>query len=78
MDGRPPHPGWLRAPVQVGLILTGTVLLVGWLPLQGTAAGTGNPTIQPLDYPTLVTATLAAVWSTMAVWSACRWWRVRG
>lgn len=71
-------PGWLRAPVQVGLILGGTVLLVAWLPLQGTAAGTGNPTIQPLDYPVLVTVTLAVIGSAMAVWAGCRWWSARG
>jgi len=70
-------PGWSRAPAQVGLILSGTVLLVAWLPLQDTAAGTGNATIQPLDYPVLVAVTLAVIWSAMALWSARRRWRAR-
>jgi len=61
----------------VGLILSGTVLLVAWLPLQDTAAGTGKATIQPLDYPVLVAVTLAVIWSAMALWSARRWWRAR-
>ena len=60
------------APVQVGLLLTATVLVVAWLPLRGTAAGTGNPTIQPLDYPTAVTVTVAAIWAAMGVWVALR------
>ncbi len=71
-------PGWLRAPAQVGLILGGTVLLVAWLPLHGTATGTGNPTIQPLDYPVLVAVTLAGIASAMALWAGCRRWSARG
>lgn len=71
-------PGWAQAPMQVGLLLGGTVLLVAWLPLRGTAAGTGNATIQPLDYPQLVTVTLAAIASVMVLWAAYRWRRLRG
>ena len=71
-------PGWMRAPAQVGLVLGGTVLLVAWLPLRNTAAGTGNPTIQPLDYPVAVAVTLAVIGSAMALWAARRWWLVRG
>ncbi len=71
-------PRWSRVPVQVGLILSGTVLLVAWLPLRGTASGTGNPTIQPLDYPVAVTSTLAVIWVVVALWAGRRWWRSRG
>ena len=71
-------PGWLRAPAQVGLLLGGTVLLVAWLPLRGTAAGTGNPTIQPLDYPVAVMVTLAVITSAMALWATYRWTSHRG
>lgn len=71
-------PDWLRAPMQVGLLLGGTVLLIAWLPLRGTAAGTGNATIQPLDYPRLVTVTLAVIVSVMLLWAASRWRLHRG
>jgi hypothetical protein len=71
-------PDWMRAPAQVGLVLSGTVLLVAWLPLRDTAAGTGNPTIQPLDYPVAVAVTIAVIGSAMALWAARRWRLVRG
>ena len=68
--------GSWRAPVQVGLIMSGAVLLVAALPLRGTAAGTRNPTIQPLDYTTATLTVLAAVWAAAAAWGGFRHLRV--
>ncbi len=50
-----------RAAVQVALIATGTVLLVGLLPLMGTA-GTANATIQPIRYGPAIAAVIAVIW----------------
>jgi hypothetical protein len=61
-----------RAPVQVGLLLSGSVLVVAWLPLRGTAAVANNPTIQPLDYGPAVAATLAVVWVLVGLWALRR------
>jgi hypothetical protein len=69
-------PPWARAPAQVGLMLTGAVFVVGWLPLVGTAPA-DNPTIQPLDYPRLVGTTLLVVWLGAGTWAARRRWRSR-
>lgn len=65
-------PSWARAPVQAGLIATGTVLLVVWLPWTGSADGARNPTIQPLDYTTAALSVLAAVWLVAGVWAVSR------
>jgi len=65
-------PPWARAPVQVALIVTGTVLVIGLLPLVGSAASTGNPTIQPIDYPMAIGITLAVVWVAAAAWALWR------
>lgn len=62
-----------RASVQVALILSGSVLLVGLLPLLGTADG-GNPTIQPIDYGPPVAAVIALIWGATA---ALQWARAR-
>ncbi len=64
-------PRW-RAPTQAGLILSGTVLLVAWLPLNETAAGTDNPTIQPNDYRTATLALLGGIWVAMVGWALVR------
>jgi hypothetical protein len=69
-------PAWARAPAQVALMTTGAVLVVGWLPLVGTAPA-DNPTIQPLDYPRLVGTTLLVLWLGAATWAAWRRWRSR-
>lgn len=65
-------------PVLAGLVASGVVLLVGWLPLRGSAAAAGNPTIQPLDYRTAVGWVLGAVWVAAAGWFAVRLARRRG
>ena len=70
-------PPWLRAPAQVALMATGAVLLVGWLPLRGSARSVGNPTIQPVDYGPAIAVTLAVVWSVAGVWAAWRRWSSR-
>lgn len=64
--------GWAKAPVQVGLILSGSVLLVAALPLSGSAEGARNPTIQPIDYPPAVAVTLGLVWLAVTLWAARR------
>jgi len=58
-------PGGSRAIVQAALIATGSVLLVGLLPLVGSA-DSDNATIQPLDYAPSMAAVLAAIWATAA------------
>ncbi len=60
-----------RAAVQVALIGTGTVLLVGWLPLVGSSEA-NNPTIQPLDYGPSIVAVIAAIWVTTALVTVVR------
>ena len=65
-------PDRARAPAQAGLIVTGAVLLVAILPLQGTAEGTGNETIQPLNYATATLTALAIVWVAAGVWLVIR------
>jgi len=67
------RPTWLRAPLQVGLIVSGAVVVVGWLPLVGSASAAGNPTIQPLRYSTAVATALGIVWGGAAIWVAARW-----
>lgn len=64
-------PRW-KAPTQSGLVLSGTVLLIAWLPLNNTAAGTNNPTIQPNDYGTATLVLLAAIWTGMVTWAVLR------
>ncbi len=65
-------PRAIRPPVQVGLVASGVVVLIGWLPLQSTAAATGNATIQPLDYTTAILWVLGGVWLVCGVWAAVR------
>lgn len=65
-------PGWAKAPLQVGLIATGVLLLVAWLPLRGSGDHVGNPTIQPLDYSAAVSTTLVVVWTASIGWAAWR------
>ncbi len=54
-------PAQLRAPVEAALIVSGSVILVGLLPLLGTA-GSGNRTIQSIDYAPSISAVLVAIW----------------
>lgn len=60
-------PTRLRASVQAALIATGSVVLVGLLPLLGSAEAAGNPTIQPIDYVPSVAAVVVAIWVTAGV-----------
>jgi hypothetical protein len=55
-----------RAPAQAALIATGAVLLVGVLPLVGSA-GDANPTIQPIRYGPPIAAVIGLIWATAAV-----------
>ena len=55
-----------RAAVQAALIATAMVLLVGLLPLMGTA-GTKNPTIQPIRYGPAIATVIAVIWVAAAI-----------
>lgn len=63
-------PARWRAPIQAGLFATAVVLVLAWLPLHGTAAAGGNPTVQPLDYATATLTVLGLVWGGVAAWLA--------
>jgi hypothetical protein len=67
--------GFVRAPVQAGLFASVMVLLVGGPGLAGTAAVSGNPTIQPIDYATSTLTALAVVWGAAVTWATVRWVR---
>ncbi|OWY59750.1 hypothetical protein B7486_72895, partial [cyanobacterium TDX16] len=69
---------WSRAPAQVALMVTGAVLVVGWLPLVGSAASVGNPTIQPIAYGPAIALVLGVVWAAAATWAGWRRWSSRG
>ncbi len=58
-------PDRLRAVVQAALIVSGAVLLVGLLPLRGSASS-DNPTIQPIDYGPSIAVVLLVIWATAA------------
>ena len=58
--------GRSRALVQGGLVASGVVLAVAWIPLRGLGGNPGNPTIRPLDYRTGTLTALALVWATVA------------
>lgn len=60
-----------RPAVQAALILTGAVLLVGWLPLVGSAPE-GNATIQPVAYGPPIAAVIGTIWAIAAVAVAAR------
>jgi hypothetical protein len=72
-------PGRWRAPVQAGLVISGTLLLFTWPELRGYGRVLHNPTSLPHDYATNLIVVLAAVVggaATAAVVSASR--RSRG
>lgn len=54
--------GRVRTHVQVGLIASGSVLLVAWVPLMGLGGNPGNPTIRPLDYGMATATAFGLVW----------------
>lgn len=60
-------PPWLRAPVQVGAILTGVVLLFSIPGLVDAGHNARNPSVLPNDYPLGVAIILGAVWLAVAV-----------
>ena len=55
-------PARARPPLTIALVLTGTILLVGWLPLVGSAT-VDNATIQPRDYRREIVTVLIAIWA---------------
>lgn len=65
-------PARARPAVQVALILTGSVVVVGLLPLLGTAPG-NNPTIQPLDYRPSIAVVVSVIWVGVAVAAGVGW-----
>lgn len=60
-------PAPLRAPVTIGCIVSGAVLLVGAVPLLDLGGNPLNPTIRPLDYSTAVLTALGIVWLVVAL-----------
>lgn len=58
-------PSRARAAAQAALIVTGSVLLVGILPLMGSA-GTANATIQPIRYGPAIAVVIAVTWGAAA------------
>jgi hypothetical protein len=68
-----------RIPVQLGLVATGVVLIVGWAPLRGYGRATvpDNPSVQPLDYSTAILTVLVAVWVVVGAWITVRLVRAR-
>jgi hypothetical protein len=54
-------PARARATVQAALIVTGAVVLVGLLPLLGSARS-DNATIQPIDYVPSIAVVVAVIW----------------
>lgn len=78
--------GWLmaryvparqRPPVHAGVVVSACLLALAYLPLRGTASGTGNSSIQPLDYRTSTLTALALVWAGVGAWLAARRWSDR-
>jgi hypothetical protein len=67
-------PATTRRAVIVGLVLSGMVLLVAWIPLRGYGDRPENPTLHPIDYGTSVLTALAIVWG-VAVGVAVFDWR---
>ncbi len=67
-------PARVRGPVQAGLLATGVVLLVGWVPWRGDGRVLvpDNPSVQPLDYTSAVLTVLGFVWIAVAAWIALR------
>jgi len=56
-------PARVRPVVQGALIVTATVLLVGYPAVNGGGRQPDNPTILPLDYPRNLVIVLVAVWA---------------
>ena len=59
-------PPSIRGLVQAGLVASGCVVLVGLLPLLGSAP-TANPTIQPIAYGPAVLLVLSLIWASVAL-----------
>lgn len=69
--------GRARSLVQAGLVASGVVLAVAWIPLRGLGGNPGNPTIRPLDYGTATLTALALVWGAVAGTALVGWLRDR-
>lgn len=59
--------GRIRALAQAGLVASGVVLVLAWIPLRGLGGNPGNPTIRPIDYGTATLTALGLVWASVAV-----------
>ena len=60
----------------IALVLSGVVLLVGWLPLVGSAT-VDNPTIQPRAYGREIGTVLLVIWVAALVAAAAGHRRTR-
>ena len=66
-------PAALRAPVQVGLIGTGVVLVASLPYVLGRGVSPDLPSALPFNYAGRVGLLLAVLWAVMAGWAAFRW-----
>lgn len=70
-------PARVRAPVQAGLICSGTVTLFAYPFVRGYGRNESNPTILPQDYGRGLLIVLAVVWIVVAGLVALRLWKPR-
>ena len=72
-------PSRWRAPIQAGLVATGTALLIGWPGLRayGRHLVPDNASVQALNYATSLWVVLAIIWGTVALWLTERTIRAR-
>ena len=68
-------PAAIRRAVIVGLVLSGVILLVGWIPLRGYGDREANPTLHPIDYRMSVLTALAIAWGAALVVAVLDWRR---
>lgn len=65
-------PGFLRAPLQVGLAGSTVFLLAGVAYISGRGTSADVPSALPFDYAARVAVLCALWWAAMAVWAAFR------
>jgi hypothetical protein len=63
--------------LRIGLVATGVVLLIGYVPWRGYGRGNvpDNPSVQPLDYTSAILTVLAFVWVGVALAASTSAWR---
>jgi len=61
-----------RTPIRSALIASAVFTIIAYPALRGFGRATapGNPSVQPLDYPTALATAIGAAWAIAAVWLA--------